>query len=308
VPVEGSYYGDIDAIEWRYGKVLKDINKSKTEHDNGFRSSEWELLDCLFENSRFIGKVKIPSGGWYRLELRGIKKGSQVMWAAVYEFGVGEVFVAAGGSNAANLGAVRLKQENNRVVSLGWNGWSRAQDPMKAADGTGGSPWPEAGRILEEKLGVPIGFSCIGTGDCEVSQWLRWVYSDDRDLFYKLKRVLDYLGKDGCRAVLWHQGEKDSALGISRKVYSETLRCVISQTREDAGWDVPWMIALAGGDMLREAQESVCGRDEVYKGPLTDDLCGSEWRADNSSVFFNEKGLLEHGRRWAETVVRTFNF
>jgi hypothetical protein len=311
VPVEGTYEGNIDSMEWRYGAVLTEITGSAETADNGFRPTEWLAFEGKAACGSFSGKVKIPAGGWYRLELRGIKAGKQVMWAAVKEFGVGEVFVIAGGSNAANSGSALLRQKSGNVKMLGWNGWSRAEDPMKIADGSGGSPWPEAGRLLSEKLGMPVGFASVAVFDCGVSKWLRWVYSDDRDLYYKLKKVLDYLGGDGCRAVLWHQGERDSADGVTQETYAGMLTCMISQIREDAGWEVPWVIGGASwtdkGDKakqtaIRRAQKSVCGRNGISEGPDTDELTGAEWRNGEASIHFNEKGLAEHGRRWAEVI------
>ena len=39
---------------------------------------------------------------------------------------------------------------------------------------------------------------------------------------------------------------------------------------------------------------------DVFAGPETDDLTGEAWRWD--TVHFNEDGLREHGRRWAEAI------
>jgi hypothetical protein len=125
-----------------------------------------------------------------------------------------------------------------------------------------------------------------------------------------LENALNILGRDGFRAVLWHQGESDALSGTSTELYSERLNSLIAQSREDAGFDVPWGVAIAAylpsTSSRAEArvvagQESVIEDDPlVFRGPLTDDLIGSRWRSD--TIHFNEAGLREHAQRWADAI------
>jgi len=59
------------------------------------------------------------------------------------------------------------------------------------------------------------------------------------------------------KGVLWHQGEYDNAAGTSAEDYASRLSAIISQSRTDAGWDVPWGVALAGWYEARAGNPAV---------------------------------------------------
>ena len=95
--------------------------------------------------------------------------------------------------------------------------------------------------------------------------------------------------------------------------YAAQLRRVIAQSREDAGYDVPWGVALtsylptaalslAAHEAILQAQRQVIADDPlVFLGVSTDDLIGPDWRPGGGG-HFNEAGLKEHARRWAAAV------
>ncbi len=232
----------------------------------------------------------------------------------VSQAGVGEVFAIAGQSNSANHGGTRLTPESDRVVAMDATGfWQPAADPQPIATGDGGSPWPAFGDRMVEALDVPVGIVSVGWGGTSVGQWLPGAAGPDVNgpLYNRLQRVLERLGPDGVRAVLWHQGESDSLLGTSREAYAATLREVIAHSREDAGYDLLWGIAQAAflpstsasaeARILAAQLDVIAGDPLVFAGAMTDDLIGSEWRYD--MVHFNEAGLRLHGERWAEAVL-----
>jgi len=102
--------------------------------------------------------------------------------------------------------------------------------------------------------------------------------------------------------VLWHQGESDAAA---------RLEAVIAQSRIDAGFDVPWGVAIAsyrpgvGGDPdVTGGQYLVIANDPlVFLGAMTDDMI-VPYRdgVGYTGIHFNEAGLREHGYRWADAV------
>ena len=123
------------------------------------------------------------------------------------------------------------------------------------------------------------------------------------------------LGPQGCRAVLWHQGESDAGQAragypadrqISGKQYREFMEKLVAASRKEAKWDVPWFTAIAtyhsrqdsADEEFRAAQRGLWKIGVTLAGPDTDVL-GPEFR---DGVHFNAKGLTEHGRLWAETV------
>ncbi|MBQ6947532.1 MAG: discoidin domain-containing protein [Clostridia bacterium] len=120
---------------------------------------------------------------------------------------------------------------------------------------------------------------------------------------------------NGFKAVLYHQGETDSQKKTTASAYANQLQTLIQNTRDDAGWNVPWMIAnisihvntvRAAQNPILLAQQHVIAQDtNVYNGPYTDDMPNdTQYRHDN--IHFNETGLKIHGTRWGQAICREF--
>ncbi|MCK6572346.1 sialate O-acetylesterase [Myxococcota bacterium] len=247
--------------------------------------------------------------GWHRLEVQALDGAGRVVGAgAVEPVGVGEVFVTAGQSNAANHGERPLAPTDDRVSARGYEGWRRATDPQPIATGTGGTPWPALGDLLATRFDVPVGLISVAWGGTSVAQWQPGAADA---LYLRLAWALGVAGPGGVRAVLWHQGESDAAAGTTAAAYAARLDALIRASRADAGWAVPWIVArvgflpnLAPGAIAAvvEGQQRVIDTDPLTaEGPATDDLQGPAWRYDQ--VHFTEAGLREHARRWAERIV-----
>lgn len=306
VQITGEINGDADRIEARAFVMA----------DGSGKAVSWNKVARKAKNGAFSGKLKLSAGGWYRIEIRAIKNGDIVDSAAVDKVGVGEVFVTAGQSNSTNYGFPKTTPVEDRVSA--WNGkeWQFAADPQPIASddsSRNGSPWPSLGDQLVQRLNVPIGFISTGWGGSAASQW-----NADGKFYPRMKTALQYLGKHGERAILWHQGETDMVLGTSTEMYMKLMRSLIDQSRKDAGWEVPWVIAgvsfmpsaTFGAGLepkmkaVRTAQRRLADDESIYEGPTTDDMVGPGWRSD--TVHFNEKGLHEHGKRWADVLMKTF--
>jgi eukaryotic-like serine/threonine-protein kinase len=253
-------------------------------------------------------KLTLPAG-WYRLELRAKNAGNVVATGAVEHVGVGEVFVTCGQSNSANHGKPPQKAQDDRVSSCNSaNGlWKHGDDPQPGASGKGGSPWALLGDLLAKKYDMPVGFICVGIGGSPLSLWT------PRGRGYpQLKRALQLAGPQGVRAVLWHQGESDSILGTSADNYARMLESCIVESRKDAGWPVPWGVALVSfhPDPKATAERQaaiVAGQKKVittvpgvFQGPATDSFHTRGWLSD--SVHFNAQGLAAHAQGWAEAL------
>ncbi|MFM8479100.1 MAG: sialate O-acetylesterase, partial [Planctomycetaceae bacterium] len=152
--------------------------------------------------------LTLPSGGWYRLEVRLQRSPpgpSKVL--SVEPIGVGEVFLIAGQSYATNTNDQRLQvmDSRRRVSAYHWetSHWQLADDPQPAPDRSdGGSIWPPVGDRLAQVLDVPVGFVNVAVGGTSTRQW-----SPDGPLSARLHRAGQNVGR--FRAVLWQQGESD---------------------------------------------------------------------------------------------------
>lgn len=293
VSVEGVFAGNVSRIEAR-AVPMPGYNGTTTD---------WQTIDAAPTGGSFTGSLTMPAG-WYRLEVRAFEGATPILERTVDRVGVGEVFVMAGQSNSANSGSGRLTPTDDRVSVRGPAGWRLAADPQPIATGSGGSPWPAMGDALADMLDVPIGFMSVGQGGTRVDQWL-----PGGTLYPRLENAIDTFGLDGFRAILWHQGESDAGADTSTEEYVERLEAIIAQSRADAGWDVPWGVALASyrpktglpdPDIL-EAQLQVIAADPlVFLGANTDDMIVPYRNGTNySGIHFNVDGLNEHGQRWA---------
>jgi len=272
----------------------------------GFAGNDtgWEVIDLTPQSGAFAGELLV-SGGWYSLEVRAFDGQGMVAEVEVDRVGVGEVFVTAGQSNAANGGLPRQTPGDERVAAHGPGGWQFAADPQPIASGSGGTPWSVLGGLLAEQFQVPVGFISIGWGSTSVADW-----QPGGRHYERLADALDLLGPQGLGAVLWHQGETDAFLQTSTADYAARLGDLIGASRAEAGWDVPWGVALASfaGNATPQAQAAVVAAQQqviaadplVFQGAATNDLVGTEWRYDN--LHFNEAGLREHAERWLTPV------
>ena len=271
---------------------------------NDGSTTEWTALST--EDGQFAGDVAAPAGGWYSVEVRAWS-GSETLGSTIRDqVGVGDVYVIAGQSNSANHGLPVQRSVTGNVAAMNDRGkWDRANDPLPIATGSGGSPWPLLGDILATREHVPIGFVSVGWGGTRVDQWL-----PGGTLYPRLQNALQILGPGGAKAVLWHQGESDSVSNTTAENYADRLTRVIEQSRLDAGYDIPWGVAIASylpATTIEQEQRVTAGQQLViesdplvFRGALTDDLLGRDWRYDD--VHFNADGLVVHAQRWSESL------
>ena len=300
--INGKIHFDCDYIEARLIEI--DLNQQLISEP-----SEWKMIANSYKpaGSSFYGSIQSEIG-WYQMEIRFSYQGVLVEFENVSPIGVGEVFLISGQSNSANYGDTLLTPQDPRVSSWGPDNWQIAADPQPIATGSGGSPWPALGDNLVQRYDVPVGLISVGWGGTSVGQWL----PDAGDnLFSRIVLALDEVGPNGARALLWHQGESDLAGGTSTEDYTVRLSEIITASRIEAGWELPWIVARASYlpnyeesemDRIVNAQQAVIDADPLtFEGPYTDDLIGDQWRYD--SVHFNELGLIEHANRWESSII-----
>ncbi len=285
--------------------------------------------------STFEADLPASAGGWYRLEVRAKNGDEIVAEGAIPHVGVGEVFVVAGQSNAANHGAEKQVTRTGRVSSFDGKAWHLANDPQPGASGGGGSFLPPFGDAIAEQFRVPVGIVATGVGATSVREWLpkgarfpnpptltgnvtelpggEW--ESKGVLFSKFVERLKPLGPQGFRAVLWHQGEsdanqKDASRTLSGELYAKFLEQLIRDSRKELGWEVPWFVALAsyhtpddaGSPEIRAAQKALWRNGVAHAGPDTDALAGAMRDSDGKGVHFSGPGLRAHAAAWVEKV------
>ncbi|MBR4748571.1 MAG: hypothetical protein IK083_03240 [Abditibacteriota bacterium] len=243
------------------------------------------------------------AGGWYTVEVRAIRDKKTVASQTLEHVGIGEVFVGAGQSNSTNNGQFPIQQTLGMSSTTDGKVWKINDDPMLGHhDNTqGGSYYPALGDALYERLGVPIGIASTGHGATGIVHWL-----PETDLYAYMMNRIRQLGKNGFRAVLWHQGESD-ALNPS-DVSLINMQRIIETSVYDAGWEFPWFVAKVSYHSaanprwpnIRRAHQRLWDLGIAQQGPDTDVLT-AELR-DNTGIHLNREGLKKHGEMWAEIL------
>ncbi len=272
---------------------------------DGPLSGKWQAVPLVRATRAFSASLPVAAGGWYTLQVQALKEGEVIAESQVEPFGVGEVFVGAGQSNSTNSGEIRTQQKSGMVASFSGTNWQLADDPqLGVADHSqGGSFWPAFGDAMFERYRVPIGVAATGYGGTSVNQW-----QPDGDLFPWMMTRVHQLGPRGFRALLWHQGESDVEMPSDE--YFDKLRHIILSSRKEAGWYLPWFAAQASYHnpekpsfaSVRTAQKKLWDERIALEGPDTDTLSGDRRDLGGTGIHFSPKGLLEHGRLWAELV------
>ncbi len=293
--IRGRMRAPFDHLEYRLsGKPLE-----------GAVLDKWQELSAAHAARMFEASPPAPAGGWYKLEVRAIKDGKEVAQAAVDHVGVGEVFVGAGQSNSTNCGEFKLRQTSNMASTFSGTEWRLADDPQPGCrDGsTGGSFWPAFGDAMVERYHVPVGVAVTGYSGTSVNDW-----QPGGESFLWTVGRMNELGREGFRAVLWHQGESD--VGMKSEEYGRKLTALITQSRKAAGWDVPWFVAQVSYNnpkaakvaSTRDAQKALWDSGVALEGPDTDLLTDDNRDMGGQGVHFSPKGLKAHGRMWADKV------
>jgi hypothetical protein len=295
----------------------------------------WQSLPCDARVAAFRGELNLPSGGWYRLEARALYHGQPVAEAVVEHVGMGEIFVIAGQSNAANYGEEKHATRTGLVASFDGTQWQPARDPMPGAGGKKGSFMPLFGDAMAERFHVPIGLIAMGIGSTSVREWLpagtrlshlpplthnvvtvgagQW--EPVGAIFENFSARMKQLGTNGFRAVLWHQGESDAnqadgSRTLPGQLYRQYLEQLIRDSRAVIGWDAPWFVASvsyhnaadSSSPDLRAAQKAVCDDGLALPGADTDTLTGEMREKQGAGIHLSAKGLQAHADLWVKQV------
>jgi len=288
--------------------------KTRFATTSGATTTPWQTIATSPTGAYSGVLASVPAGGWYSVEVRTIVNESPVETTTINMVGVGDIYLTAGQSNSGNFGSPAATPADDRVVaraSVTGNIWLPASDPMPIANGSGGSPWSRLGDLLSEAEDIPIGFINVGVGGTQVSQWVPGTSNYNN----RLEPALQSFPVNGFRAVLWHQGESDSIANVTAAAHASRLNAMISQSRIDAGWNVPWYLAeasfhptpsLASEEPVAAGQRATVHSDpNIFLGPSTDefhleDAAGGKL---SDSVHFNAAGLIDHATQWRDILL-----
>lgn len=290
-------------------------------------SGEVALAPTEADGSVYEGTIpNIPAGGWYSIEITATDSQGTKTTEKIEKIGVGEVFITGGQSNSCSFGWEKTNAAEDMVSAFDpkTDTWQHCDDPQPcisgfAAGNGNGSPWPTAGDELYAELQVPIGFITTGFGGSSIAELARTSAeakeeepdaSNPAGHYDAILDAVTTMKVYGYRAFLLHQGENDAGK-TSAEDYAATLEKLIGRTREDAGFDLPWMVANTAytyytnstqESVILEAQQSVCDEQTIFLGPYTDDMTKATGQRGEDDLHFNLEGLTEHGHRWAEKI------
>ena len=215
-------------------------------------------------NGQFSGGIPLEAGGWYTIAIRARRGNNVLAEAKIAKVGVGDVFITAGQSNSANFGKPRQVAGDDRVVYYDGKGFVPARDPIPGGCGRNGSVWPILGDRLAEVEQIPVCFRSASLTWTDVKNWL----PPETRLYKNLAKCVGEFGKDGVRAVLWHQGESDSLAKTPAETYFDRLKTIIEALNRDAGYEIPWFVAQASfhpGSKQAEEREVAKGQQLLWE-------------------------------------------
>ena len=290
------------------------------------RAVDWVVVakGDQIKDGKFIGVMKLETGGWYALSVRFRKSADDptaIEEASIGQVGVGDVFITAGQSNSVNFGNPRQKSNESLSVYFDGKKFTPAADPIPDATGNGGTPWPILGDMLSRTTRAPVCFRSATVNWLRVKEWLP---GDKSKNIERLVERTKWFGPSGARAVLWVQGEADAddpgKPSTPAADYERDARTMIEFSRAQLGWKLDWFVAgnsyippKPGKDYrpsiaaILGAQKALWDKGIGFRGPDTNDLVGTkDYRHD--TIHFGPRGLLVHAERWYAAICAQYQW
>jgi len=270
---------------------------------------DWTELTVSAADGKLHSSLRIPAGGWYRLELRHQAGTQTTKSLSVEPVGVGEVFLISGQSYAGGYNDEKLKvtEPERRVTAFHWreDRWIVCDDPVPHV-GPEGTVWPALGDLLVPMLRTPVGFVNVSVGATSTSSW-----ATDGPLFADMVTAGKKTGS--FRAVLWQQGESDVIEGTSATEYDARLKVIRCTAMKTWGLDVPWLPAKSTlhptvyhkpkeEEAIRSAIEELWSTPGFRPGPDTDALDGENRGGPMTMRHFSGIGQRRAALLWFVSI------
>ena len=257
----------------------------------------WQAA-TLREGDRWEHLIEgIPAGGLYRTETRLVvpdlppECGPHGQF--VHHWGVGDLWVIAGQSNAAGYGRGPVHDPPRLGLHILKNNetWDIADHPLNDPTGSkhpnteianpGHSPYLSFARRLNDILGYPIGLIQTALGNTRLAEW-NPVENPSAPLYHNLLHCIRLAG-GRVRGLLWYQGESDTNPGLA-ETYEARFSDFVGRLRAELNApDLPIVLAQSnrytgqqspeehrGWSIIREAQRNARKLGNVAVVPTLD--------------------------------------
>lgn len=199
--------------------------------------------------------LTVPEGGLYRIETGLHTKSIRPDLGWIFRgdirvhVGVGDLFIVAGQSNSAGYAKDSAFDPPSPMVHLFRNRrkWDLAchpinestdapDDPNAELGVSGVSPYLSFGKRFSDLSHVPVGLINTALGGSPIR---RWDPEQKGDLY---RNMIDKVKLCGGMAagLLWYQGCSDTDTLEQANAYGENFGHVVSHTREDLGYEIPF--------------------------------------------------------------------
>lgn len=255
----------------------------------------WQL--CKTKGKKWEVTLNIPQGGLYRLEARVsaepfTQNHNRFDWSEPVGFarhvGVGEIFVMAGQSNMSAYGRDAAYDPPVPGVHLYDNcrKWDIASHPLNSVvnpvdcnndTGAGTSPGLAFGRMMQKRLGVPIGLISAARGGSSLEDWNP--NEKEHELYDAMIEKIEDVGD--ISGMIWAQGCNETN-AEECETYLKDFTAAVKAWRKKLG-DFPIVSCQinkhaykGGGDdrfwgFIREAQrQAALTIDNVFVVPTLD--------------------------------------
>jgi Carbohydrate esterase, sialic acid-specific acetylesterase len=303
ITVSGTYSGG--AVDCILARAIPSSGMSGTDTGN-------ILIQNAPTGGTYSGTLVLPRGGWYTLTVYAIKNSQVAGTAFVSQIGSGDVILTCGQSLDCNYAQTAQSVTSALVNSLDLSGnIYNGNDPQPIVQGSGGTPWPAFASAIAAHTNCPVTMISTGVPSTSVTTWLPSISGGNYQT--NLKPALTLLGT-GFLTAIWMQGESDSTASTTQATYQTDLRTMISQSRTDAGWTIPWGICNtetydsgipSNAGPIQAAQASVATDANNYSGFNMDNYTSSTYRFDG--VHLTAQGCTTAGQGWASIVISQFS-
>ena len=223
------------------------------------------------------------------------------------------VLLVMGQSNAANAGSELYASPCVNTFNFYQGEYYTLQDPLRGANGQGGSVWSRLGyKLIENNFANVVIVAPVAVGGTSIEQWI-----PGGNLSYLIDETISHLDNANLTVthVLWHQGESNNVILYPNRTpeqnamsYTANFSLLVNHLR-NLGIQSPIFPAVATrcGALtpdvyLQQAQQALAADSlEIYNGPNTDFL-GTGYRYDE--CHFNSVGLDVHALLWLDILLQ----
>lgn len=208
--------------------------------------SPWQPADRQDTTSWKHWIDAVQAGGLYRLETRLLLDPAAAEWSPhgdiVHHFGVGDLWIIAGQSNAAGYGRgpvfdppelgvhILRNDEVWDIADHPLNDTTRSTHPNREGANPGHSAYLRFAKDLRAVLGYPIGLVQTALGGSPLSAW-NPVENPDAPLYQNLIHCVTLAG-GRVRGMVWYQGESDASPSPA-STYERRFADFIGRLRSD---------------------------------------------------------------------------